>query len=168
MTKGTQRFSCAVVTMSDKGAAGLRDDTSGKTLQKILKDEGYILLEYLIIPDKKHIIIKTIKNLIDAKAIDLIVTTGGTGVSPTDVTPEAMCEILDLEIPGMAEVMRAASFAKTPHAVLSRAMAGVRGQSLIVNLPGSEKAARENIEVVLPALPHALEKIKGEKGDCGA
>lgn len=167
MRKGAQNYSCAVVTLSDKGAAGLRDDTSGKGLQRILKEEGYILKTYTIIPDQINVIVNTIKDLTDNKGLDLIVTTGGTGVSPTDVTPEAMKEILDMEIPGMAEAMRTASFAKTPHAVISRAMAGVRGECLIINLPGSEKAARENIEVLLPALPHALEKIKGEKGDCG-
>lgn len=167
MRKGVQNFSCAVVTLSDKGAAGLRDDTSGRGLQKILKEEGYILKAYTIIPDQINVIVDTITDLTDNERIDLIVTTGGTGVSPTDVTPEAMKEILDMEIPGMAEAMRTASFAKTPYAVISRAMAGVRRECLIINLPGSEKAARENIEVLLPALPHALEKIKGEKGDCG-
>lgn len=167
MRKGAQNFSCAVVTLSDKGAAGLRDDTSGKCLKKILKDEGYILKDYTIIPDQIDVIIKTITELTDKKRIDLIITTGGTGVSPTDVTPEAMQQILEMEIPGMAEAMRAASLVKTPYAVISRAMAGVRRECLIINLPGSEKAARENIEVLLPALPHALDKIKGEKGDCG-
>ncbi len=167
MRKGAQNFNCAVVTMSDKGAVGQREDTSGKALQEILFDEGYSLKAYTIIPDVINTIIETIVDLVDSQKIDLIVTTGGTGVSPSDVTPEAMREILDKEIPGMAEAMRAASFLKTPHAVISRAMAGVRRQSLIVNLPGSEKAARENIEVLLPAIPHALEKIKGGKGDCG-
>ena len=167
MREGAQKFSCAVVTMSDKGAAGLRDDTSGRCLQEILKDEGYSLQEYAIIPDQISTIVTTITDLADNKGIDLIITTGGTGVSPTDVTPEAMRKILDLEIPGMAEAMRAASFTKTPYAVISRAMAGVRRECLIINLPGSEKAARENIEVLLPAIPHALEKIKGGKADCG-
>lgn len=167
MRKGAQDFSCAVVTMSDKGAVGLRDDTSGKGLQEILIQEGYTLEYYEIIPDKEDVIVTTITELTDKRKIDLIVTTGGTGVSPTDVTPEAMRRILDMEIPGMAEAMRTASFAKTPYAVISRAMAGVRRECLIINLPGSEKAARENIEVLLPALPHALEKIKGGKGDCG-
>ncbi len=167
MRDGAERFSCAVVTMSDKGSIGQRDDTSGKTLQEILKSEGYFLKAYTVIPDRKHTIVETIKDLADKKKLDLVVTTGGTGVSPSDVTPEAMREILDFEIPGMAEAMRAASFTKTPHAVISRAMAGIRRRCLIVNLPGSEKAARENIEVILPALPHALEKMKGGKGDCG-
>jgi molybdenum cofactor synthesis domain-containing protein len=103
---------------------------------------------------------------VDQDKIDLILTTGGTGVSPTDLTPEAMRKVIDKEIPGMAEAMRAASLLKTPHAVLSRAMAGIRGNSLIVNLPGSKRAARENIAVLLPALPHALDKIKGNTCDC--
>ncbi len=167
MRKGAQNFNCAVVTMSDKGAIGQRDDTSGKALQEILLNEGYTLKAYTIIPDVISTITETITDLVDTQQIDLIITTGGTGVSPSDITPEAMREILDKEIPGMAEAMRAASFLKTPHAVISRAMAGIRRQSLIINLPGSEKAARENIEVILPSIPHALEKIKGGKGDCG-
>ncbi len=167
MRKGAQNFNCAVVTMSDKGAIGQRDDTSGKALQEILLDEGYTLKAYTIIPDVISNITETITDLVDTQQIDLIITTGGTGVSPSDVTPEAMREILDKEIPGMAEAMRAASFLKTPHAVISRAMAGIRRQSLIINLPGSERAARENIEIILPSIPHALEKIKGGKSDCG-
>jgi molybdenum cofactor synthesis domain-containing protein len=97
----------------------------------------------------------------------LIVTTGGTGVAPTDVTPEAMREVLEKEIPGMAEAMRQASLGKTPNAMLSRGKAGIRGSTLIVNLPGSLKAVRENLEVILPVLPHALEKIRGDQSDCG-
>jgi len=103
---------------------------------------------------------------VDQDKIDLILTTGGTGVSPTDLTPEAMRKVIEKEIPGMAEAMRAASLLKTPHAVLSRSMAGIRGTSLIINLPGSKRAAMENITVLLPALPHALDKIKGSTSDC--
>ena len=103
----------------------------------------------------------------DEEKIDLIVTTGGTGVAPTDVTPEAMEDVLEKEIPGMAEAMRAESLKKTPNAVLSRGKAGIRGRSLIINLPGSEKAARENIAVLLPALAHAMDKIQGGTSDCG-
>ncbi len=161
------QFSCAVITMSDKGAAGKREDTSGAALKQILSREGYVLKEYKIIPDNEDIIAETLIDLVDNSRIDLILTTGGTGVSPTDVTPEAMVRVIEKEIPGMAEAMRAASFAKTPHSVISRGKAGIRKGSLIVNLPGSQKGAVENIEVILKALPHALEKIKGEPGDCG-
>ena len=165
--KQKMRFSCAVVTMSDKGAAGNREDTSGAALKRILSDEGYILNEYKIIPDNEDIITETLIDLVDNLGIDLILTTGGTGVSPTDVTPEAMSRVIEREIPGMAEAMRAASFSKTPHSVISRGKAGIRKESLIINLPGSKKGAVENIEVILSAIPHALEKIKGEPGDCG-
>ena len=167
MQESTQRFSFAVITLSDKGARGEREDESGKLLQDLLKAAGYELRAYKIIPDSIPEIVGTVRDLIDNKQIDLIVTTGGTGVAPTDVTPEAMQEILEKDIPGMAEAMRAASLKKTPHAVLSRARVGIRRESLVINLPGSKKAAQENIEALLKALPHALEKIKGDTGDCG-
>ncbi len=160
------RFSCAVLTMSDKGSRGERVDESGAMLQEMLRKEGYQLRAYTMVPDQIEAITKILVQWVDQDKIDLIVTTGGTGVSPTDVTPEAMRGVIEKEIPGMAEAMRAASLLKTPHAVLSRAMAGIRGRSLIINLPGSQKAARENIEVLLPALPHALDKIQGGTGDC--
>ncbi|GAF84655.1 unnamed protein product, partial [marine sediment metagenome] len=103
---------------------------------------------------------------VDEDGLRLIVTTGGTGVSPTDVTPEAMLKVIKYQIPGMAEAMRAVSLRKTPHAMLSRAMVGVRGNSLIINVPGSPDGARENLDVILPALNHALEKIAGDPSDC--
>jgi len=152
--------------MSDKGARGERVDESGPMLQEILREEGYRLRAHKIVPDEIETIVATLVQWVDQDKIDLILTTGGTGVSPTDLTPEAMRKVIDKEIPGMAEAMRAASLLKTPHAVLSRAMAGIRGNSLIVNLPGSKRAARENIAVLLPALPHALDKIKGNTCDC--
>lgn len=160
-------FTFAVVTMSDKGSRGEREDTSGAYLQEKLAEEGYRFAGYIIIPDTVDEIVRTVTELVDEKAISLVVTTGGTGVAPTDVTPEAMSQVLEKEIPGMAEAMRAASLQKTPNAMLSRGRAGIRRASLIVNLPGSLKAARENLEVLLPALPHALEKIRGDEGDCG-
>lgn len=162
------QFSCAVITMSDKGAAGLREDTSGAALQEILSAAGFLVSDYKIIPDRIDVIVETISNLVDRKGVDLIITTGGTGVAPTDVTPEAMEQVIEKEVPGMAEAMRAASFKKTPHSVISRGRTGIRKESLIINLPGSKKGAVENIEVILPALPHALAKIKGEKSDCGS
>ncbi len=168
MTEEAQEFSFAVITLSDKGSRGEREDLSGKLLQDLLTKEGYTLRAYEILPDSIGDIVKTVRDLVDVKKIDLIVTTGGTGVAPTDVTPEAMQDVIEKDIPGMAEAMRAASLQKTPHAMLSRARAGIRGQSLIINLPGSKKAAKENIEVVLPALLHALEKIKGGTSDCGS
>lgn len=166
MRPEANRFSCAVLTMSDKGSRGERIDESGPMLQEMLRAEGYQLRAYTMVPDQIEAITKALVQWVDQDQIDLILTTGGTGVSPTDVTPEAMRGVIEKEIPGMGEAMRAASLLKTPHAVLSRAMAGIRGRSLIINLPGSLKGARENIEVLLPALPHALDKIQGGTSDC--
>lgn len=154
--------------MSDKGSQGEREDTSGAYLRQRLSEEGYVLQSYQVIADRKQLIIDSLVELADDKNITLIVTTGGTGVSPTDVTPEAMDDVVEREIPGMAEAMRSASLKKTSRAMLSRGRVGIRGESLIINLPGSLKAVRENLEVVLPVIPHALEKIQGEQGDCGA
>jgi len=161
-------YDFAIVTMSDKGARGEREDTSGAYLKETLVAEGYSLAAYEVIPDRQEVIVQTLVDLIDNKKIDLIVTTGGTGVSPTDVTPEAMDDIIEKEIPGMAEAMRSASLEKTSRAMLSRGRVGIRKESLIINLPGSLKASRENLDVVLPVLVHALEKIKGGTSDCGA
>ncbi|MCF8055093.1 MAG: MogA/MoaB family molybdenum cofactor biosynthesis protein [Desulfocapsa sp.] len=163
----TSRFSFAVLTMSDKGSRGERVDTSGPLLQKILAEQGYRQANYAIISDRVDHIREKLIAWVDKEKVDLIITTGGTGVAPTDVTPEAMAGVLEKEIPGMAEAMRAESLKKTPNAVLSRGKAGIRGKSLIINLPGSEKAARENIAVLLPALAHALDKIQGGVSDCG-
>ena len=158
---------CGVLTISDKGSRGERQDTSGENLKKVLAANGFVVAAYALVPDRPEAIRDTLVDWADNRALDLIVTTGGTGVAPSDVTPETTVEILDREIPGISEAMRQASLLKTPHAVLSRGVAGIRKQSLIINLPGSEKAARENIEAVLPALGHAVYKIKGGEGDCG-
>jgi molybdenum cofactor synthesis domain-containing protein len=163
-----QIYSFAVLTMSDKGARGEREDTSGAYLRERLSEEGFVLQSYSVIPDQKEVIIDRLRALADDLKVALIVTTGGTGVSPSDVTPEAMTEVIELEIPGMAEAMRSASLLKTSRAMLSRGKVGIRRESLIINFPGSLKAVRENLEVVLPVLSHALEKIRGGTGDCGA
>jgi molybdenum cofactor synthesis domain-containing protein len=167
MSSTPGQYTFAVVTMSDKGARGEREDTSGAYLKETLSAEGYVCIDYLVIPDQVDVIVKSLVELVDRKGVDLIVTTGGTGVSPTDVTPEAMDKVFEKDIPGMAEAMRSASLAKTSRAMLSRGRVGIRKASLIVNLPGSLKASRENLDVVLPVLEHALEKIKGETSDCG-
>lgn len=161
------RFTFGVLTMSDKGSRGEREDTSGPYLVATLTELGYRKGAYAIIPDRVETIADTLISWVDRKNIDLILTTGGTGVAPTDVTPEAMEDVIEKEIPGMAEAMRAESLKKTPNAVLSRGKAGIRGRSLIINLPGSERAARENIAILLPALAHALDKIQGGTSDCG-
>jgi molybdenum cofactor synthesis domain-containing protein len=159
-------FSFAVITMSDSGAQGLRQDTSGEALKNLLTGQGYELCYYKVVPDRVESIVEAVLEAIEIAGADLVLTTGGTGVSPTDVTPEAMNLVFDKEVPGMAEAMRAASMAITPKAVISRGRAGIRKQSLIINLPGSRKGALENIEVLLPALDHAIEKIKGSTEDC--
>jgi len=167
MSIDQQKYSFAVLTLSDKGSRGERQDTSGAYIKEKLVTEGYELKSYSIIPDQKQIIVDALIELVDKQKISLIVTTGGTGVSPTDVTPEAMADVIEREIPGMAEAMRAASLIKTSRAMLSRGKVGIRGESLIINLPGSLKAARENLEVVLPVIVHAIEKIMGSRSDCG-
>ncbi|MBI5559202.1 MAG: MogA/MoaB family molybdenum cofactor biosynthesis protein [Deltaproteobacteria bacterium] len=161
-------FTCAVMTVSDKGSRGERADTSGPQLQHQLAAAHFRIVDYTIVPDQPELIRETIVKWVDEEKIDLIITTGGTGVSPSDRTPEATRGVIDYEIPGIGEAMRMASFAITPSAILSRGLGGVRKESLIINLPGSERAARENLAVVLPALPHALEKIKGGTKDCVA
>jgi molybdopterin adenylyltransferase len=167
MNTAQEKYTFGVLTLSDKGARGEREDTSGAYIKSTLLENGYNLQSYSVIPDNKQRIIESLIELTDKQKISLIVTTGGTGVSPTDITPEAMTEVIEREVPGMAEAMRAASLLKTPRAMLSRGKVGIRGESLIINLPGSLKAARENLEVVLPVIVHALEKIAGDTSDCG-
>ena len=161
-------YTFGVLTLSDKGSRGERQDTSGMMLCDLLQSEGYVLKEYEIIPDRMELIASRLVSWVDEKAIDLILTTGGTGVAPSDVTPEATLKVIEKQVPGIAEAMRAASLRVTVNAVLSRGVAGIRRESLIINLPGSKKAARENLEAVLPAMQHALYKIKGGSADCGA
>jgi molybdopterin adenylyltransferase len=156
----------AIITVSDKGARGEREDRSGQVLFDRLIEEGYQVMWQAVVPDEVDLISKELILCADEKRIALIVTTGGTGVTSRDVTPEATLAVVDRTVPGMAEAMRAASLLKTPHAMISRAIVGIRGNTLIVNLPGSPKGALENLEVILPALPHALNKIQGDPSDC--
>ncbi|MEA2014429.1 MAG: MogA/MoaB family molybdenum cofactor biosynthesis protein [Thermodesulfobacteriota bacterium] len=155
-----------VLTISDKGSRGEREDISGREVIRMLGDIDIRTTEYEIIPDEKDVIKDKLIEYADKKNLDLVVTTGGTGVSPRDVTPDATIEVIEKELPGMAEAMRRESMNKTPHAMISRAVAGIKGQSLIVNLPGSPKGARENLAVLLPALRHTIEKLKGDMSDC--
>ncbi len=157
----------AIITLSDKGSIGERVDESGLVIREMLSKTSAVVDHYEILPDEKLQIIAVLTRLADSGTIDLILTTGGTGVALRDVTPEATRAVIDRELPGMAEAMRAESLKKTPHAMISRAIAGIRKQTLIVNLPGSPKAVRENLAVILPALPHAIDKIKGDPSDCG-
>jgi len=160
-------FKVAVLTLSDKGSKGEREDASGPLIREMIKDLPAEIVHYEIIPDEKDRIVELLKKCADRLKADLILTTGGTGVSPRDVTPDATLEVIDKEVPGFAEAMRAESLKKTPHAMISRAVVGIRASSLIVNLPGSPKSVRENLSTILPALPHALSKLKGDPSECG-
>ena len=156
----------AILTLSDKGSRGERTDVSGPALTSWLEERGAQIARTELIPDEADLIAAQLLAWADAGAYDLILTTGGTGVSPRDVTPEATLRVLDRELPGFSEAMRAASLAKTPHAMISRAVCGIRKRTLIVNLPGSPKGAIENLAVVWPAVPHAIKKIQGDPSDC--
>jgi molybdenum cofactor synthesis domain-containing protein len=160
-------YTCGVLTLSDKGFCGQRQDKSGPLLQEILTKQGFAVTAYTILPDDEEALVATLIAWVDEQHVDLIVTTGGTGVSPSDHTPEATRRVIEREVPGLAEAMRSASLQQTVQAVWSRGIAGIRGQSLIINLPGSAKAAQANLEHVLPALSHGLEKLKGGTADCG-
>jgi molybdenum cofactor synthesis domain-containing protein len=157
----------ALLTISDKGYQGEREDLSGKAIEEIIEPGPFKLIHYQILPDEKDLISSTLKNLTDEEKVDLILTTGGTGLSPRDVTPEATRVVVDKEVPGIAEAMRLESLKKTPHGMLSRAVAGIRKKTLIINLPGSPKAVRETLAAILPALPHAIEKLQGDPRECG-
>jgi molybdopterin adenylyltransferase len=156
----------AIITLSDKGAKGEREDESGMVIRDMVAVIGADVRHYEVLPDERESIEAVLKHHADSGEIDLIITTGGTGVAPRDVTPEATREVIDRELPGMCEAMRAESLKKTPHAMISRAVAGIRNRTLIVNLPGSPRAVRENLAVILPALTHAIEKIRGDPSDC--
>jgi len=152
-----------ILTCSDKGYQGKRIDTSGPLIKKIVEKElSAEVVRYRLIPDEKRMIIQKLKQWADKDKLDLIFTTGGTGLAKRDVTPEATKEVIDYEIPGFGEIMRIQGYKKTPFALLSRALAGLRKKTLIINLPGSERAVKENLGFILPVIPHALEIISGK------
>lgn len=157
-----------ILTLSDKGARGEREDLSSLALRDLLDPTLFAVAAYAVVADEADLIAETLVAWADEQHLALILTTGGTGVSPRDVTPEATRSVIHREVPGMAEAMRGKSLAKTPHAVLSRAVVGIRGRCLIANLPGSPRGARENLEVLLPSLPHALAKIHGDPSECAS
>ena len=160
-------FTVGILTISDKGARGDREDKSGAVIREILASIDAHIINYDVIPDEKELIVKKLSKWADEDNLDILITTGGTGLTPRDVTPEATLAVVDRIVPGFAEAMRAESLKKTPHAMLSRAVVGTRGKCLIINLPGSPKAVRECLEVILPALPHAIETLKGQVDECG-
>ena len=159
-------FNVGILTVSDKGSQGKREDKSGEAIKEIVSQMDARTVDYAIIPDERDIIAKKLMEWSDKGKMDMIITTGGTGLSPRDVTPEATLDVVDRTVPGFAEAMRAESLKKTPHAMLSRAVTGTRKRTLIINLPGSPKAVRECLQVILPALPHAIETIRGEATEC--
>ena len=159
-------FQAAVLTVSDRSFRGERPDTGGPLVAEVLRKAGYHVAETAIVPDDQPQIEAALRRIADSGTVELLVTTGGTGFSPRDVTPEATLAVCSRLTPGIPEAMRYASLQITSRAMLSRAQAGIRGGTLIVNLPGSPKAARENLEAVLPALSHGLEMLSGRPADC--
>ena len=151
-----------ILTISDKGWQGQRPDDSGVAIKESLSQLDSQAARYEVVPDEVDIIAGKLARWADDGSVDIILTTGGTGLGPRDVTPEATLSIVDRIVPGIAEAMRAGTLRKTPFAMLSRAVAGVRGKCLIINLPGSPKAVLECLEVISPAIPHAIQIIKGE------
>jgi molybdenum cofactor synthesis domain-containing protein len=155
-----------VITASDKGARGEREDLSGPILAELVQEIGGVVVEYVVLPDDQVILTERMRHWVDELSLDLILTTGGTGFSLRDVTPEATLAVADRMVPGISEVMRLESLKVTPKAMLSRAVAVLRKQTLIINLPGSPKAVRECFAVIAPALPHGVQILKGEASEC--
>jgi len=155
-----------ILTVSDKGAKGEREDRSGPAIQEIMEAAGGEIVRKRVVPDEPALIREVLVDWTE-EGLDLILTTGGTGFSPRDWTPEATKAVIERETPGISEAIRRAGMEKTPTAMLSRAIAGIRKSTLIINLPGSEKAVRESLEAIMAALPHGLEILKGTSGECG-
>ena len=165
MASGPAPIRAGILTISDRSYSGEYEDRSGPVIRDLVTQRLDAVVELeAIVPDERPIIVSTLLAWADQAGLDLVFTTGGTGFAPRDVTPEATRDVIERETPGLAEAMRAASLQVTPHAMLSRAVAGIRGHTLIINLPGSPKAVCENLKTILPALPHAVELLQGQKG----
>jgi len=160
-------FTAGILTISDKGWRGERQNNSGQAIREILSGMDVRITNYDIIPDEKELIVDKLVEWADEGDLDVVITTGGTGLTTRDVTPEATLAVVDRIVPGFAEAMRAESLKKTPMAMLSRAVVGTRGKCLIINLPGSPKAVLECLQVIVPVLPHAVETLKDQAGECG-
>jgi molybdenum cofactor synthesis domain-containing protein len=160
-------FKVGVLTVSDKGSRGEREDRSGEAIRELLALIGGKVDRYEVVPDEMEHIKDTLIAWCDLHRLDLIVTTGGTGFAPRDLTPEATAAVIERPTPGVSEAMRLTGLEKTPRAMLSRGVSGIRGKTLIINLPGSEKGVRESLEAIIPALPHAIEILTGKGGECG-
>jgi len=156
----------AILTASDKGSRGEREDLSAAAIKEIVADIGAEVVAYDVVPDEKEILMAKLIAYADELQVDLVLTTGGTGLGPRDVTPDATLAVVSRIIPGIPEAMRAAGLEHTPHAMLSRAVAGSRGRTLIINLPGSPRAVKENLAVILTVLPHAIGILQGSAGEC--
>jgi len=157
----------AVITVSDRGFKGEREDRSGRYIVDFFKEKGWIITEYCIVPDEKDIIKNKLAAICDSNAANLILTTGGTGFSPRDITPEATREILEREAPGFSELIRIESQKKTPRSILSRGVSGIRKSTLIINLPGSIKGVKDSLELIYRPLPHGLDILMGRDAECG-
>lgn len=155
-----------ILTTSDKGSRGERKDESGEAIKEIMTAAGAQVVEYNVVPDQRQVIAEVLKAWCDSGKVDLILTTGGTGFSPRDVTPEATLDVIEREAPGIPEAVRAAGLRHTPRAMLSRARAGIRGRTLIINLPGSVRGVQESLEVILPVLAHGIAILRGEASEC--
>jgi len=157
----------AIITVSDKGHRGEREDRSGKYLMQYFKEKGWEITDYEIVPDEKDMISKKLKDISDNKKADLILTTGGTGFSPRDVTPEATDGVIEKKVPGFSEIIRIGGQKKTPRAILSRGVSGIRKKTLIINLPGSIKGVKDSLELIYRPLPHGIDILTGKDTECG-
>lgn len=162
----SKAYRAAIITASDKGAAGQREDVSGETLKEILREHGYIVVSYCVLPDDQELLAAELIRLADGDVCDVVFTTGGTGLSPRDVTPEATLSVAHRLVPGISEAIRAQSMRITNRAMLSRGASAIRERTLIINLPGSPKAVKESLDVILDAVSHGLAILRGDDGEC--